>query len=77
MTADPAVFSRRNRLNAMQRHHGRDDPRVVEMRREVAADAIARYVRKVVDEAPPLTADQRDAIAALLRPHLPAADDAA
>jgi hypothetical protein len=74
MTVDPAVLSRRGRLNAMQRHHGPDDPRVVELRRETAADAIARYVRKVVDAAPPLTDEQRNRIAALLR--APAADAA-
>lgn len=67
MTVDPAVLSRRGRLNAMQRHHGADDPRVIELRRETRAEALARHVAKVVDEAPPLTAEQRNRIAALLR----------
>ncbi len=59
--------SRSGRLNVMRRHHGSDDPRVVELHREVAADAIARYVARVVDAAPPLSDEQANRIAALLR----------
>lgn len=32
------------------------------------ARAVKNYVRRVVDQAPPLTAEQRERIASLLRP---------
>ena len=38
-----------------------------EARRDLAADRLADAVRKVVDQAPPLSPAQRDQIAALLR----------
>lgn len=35
---------------------------------EDRAQKIATYIRKVVDSAPPFTPEQRDMLAALLRP---------
>lgn len=35
--------------------------------RNLTAESLAEHVRKVVDAAPPLTATQRDLIAAILR----------
>lgn len=42
-------------------------PNADELARELAAVRIAAYVREVVDRAPPLTREQRDKIALLLR----------
>jgi hypothetical protein len=45
-----------------------DPTPAVAARRDYAAAKIEDYVRKVVDQAPPLTDEQRSRIAALLRP---------
>ena len=45
-----------------------DNPNQTETARELATARIAEYVARVVDAAPPLTPEQRDRIAALLRP---------
>jgi phage terminase Nu1 subunit (DNA packaging protein) len=37
-------------------------------RRDYAAQALAEHIRNVVDSAPPLTPEQRDRLAVLLRP---------
>jgi len=44
-----------------------DDPKLAEMRRELRAQRLEEHVAKVVQAAPPLTAEQRDRIAAILR----------
>lgn len=41
---------------------------VVERRREYAEVSLAEHILKVVAAAPPLTPEQRDRLAALLRP---------
>lgn len=40
---------------------------VTELRRQLKAERLAEYIARVVAEAPPLTAAQRDRIALLLR----------
>ncbi|MFF0268656.1 hypothetical protein [Kribbella sp. NPDC004536] len=49
-----------------------DDPElaqvVEERRREYQVVTLEEHIRSVVDQAPPLTASQRDKLAALLRP---------
>lgn len=45
-----------------------DKPNQAETARDLATARIAEYIERVVDSAPPLTAEQRDRIAALLRP---------
>lgn len=68
-----SVFSSRSKLaNEVQRSRrlGVDpatQPEVLHARRDLAAENIAAYVERVVSTAPPLTADQRSRIAALLR----------
>ncbi|MFC5140323.1 hypothetical protein ACFPK1_18935 [Actinomycetospora rhizophila] len=42
-------------------------PDADELRSELAAERIAAYVEKVLASAPPLTNDQRDRLAVLLR----------
>ncbi|WP_300016875.1 hypothetical protein [Pseudonocardia sp.] len=66
MAVDPALLSRRQRLNALQRHRGATDPEVVELRCAVAADALARHVARVLATSPPLTPAQRRRVAELL-----------
>lgn len=53
-------------LAALKRHHP-NSPDVEHATRDLAAAKLAAYVRKVVDAAPPLTPEQRDRIAVLLR----------
>ena len=38
-----------------------------ELRRELKAERMADYIARIVDDAPPLTAEQRDRLALLLR----------
>lgn len=40
-----------------------------EANRDYRAEVLTEHVRKVIDAAPPLTAEQRDRIAAPLRTH--------
>jgi hypothetical protein len=55
----PDLFTRRARLAALTRHRGAEAPEVVALRGEVQVAALVRYVRRVLDQAPPLTPEQR------------------
>ncbi len=44
-----------------------DPDRIAQTRRDLAAERLASYIAKVVDGAPPLTDEQRDRLALLLR----------
>lgn len=50
-------------------HAKRRDPDadVTELRRQLKAERLEDYIKRTVDAAPPLTADQRDRLALLLR----------
>lgn len=61
----PELASAVGRHNVEIRHHGEASPGT---RRDLAAERLAAYVRRVVAEAPPLSDEQRAKIAALLRP---------
>jgi len=52
---------------AITRHRGDQDPTLPELRRDLRAAGLEDYIRRVVGAAPPLTADQRDRLATLLR----------
>lgn len=52
-------------LAARSRFHPEDDH--TELRRDLKAANLAEYVRRVVSEAPPLTPEQANRIAVLLR----------
>lgn len=65
MAASPATRHLVATLAATTRHHPNDD--VTDLRRDLAAQQIEDYVRRVVDNAPPLTAEQRDRLALILR----------
>lgn len=45
-----------------------DLPNKDDLARDYAAARLAQYIQRVVDAAPPLTAEQRDRLAVLLRP---------
>jgi hypothetical protein len=62
----PAVAKARGRVGSLTRSRTDQDPDLVDARRDLAAANIGEYVRKVVSNAPPLTAEQQDRIAALL-----------
>jgi len=64
----PDIASMRGAVAAYTRSRPADDPQLIETRRSLAALNLERYVARVVAEAPPLTPEQRDRIAALLRP---------
>lgn len=55
----------RGQIAAASRHHPDTDLRP--LRRDLAAEKLADYIAEVVAEAPPLTDDQVDRIAGLLR----------
>jgi len=61
------VFAARGRHNALKRYRSPDDPELVDARRQLKAEHLAAYIKKTVDEAPPLTPEQRDRLALLLR----------
>lgn len=56
----------RARAAAVTRHHPDQPELVAEERRQLKADAAARYVKDLVDTWPPLTDAQRGRLAALL-----------
>lgn len=67
----PAERTNRARVAALRRHH-RDDPKTQELAAAFKADRLALHIRKVVDSAPPLSAEQRHRLALLLREGRPA-----
>lgn len=63
-------------IAVIERHHGTDDDRLPDLRRDLRAATLEEHIRKLVDGWPPLTAEQRDRLAVLLR-GAPAAGGAA
>lgn len=59
------VLRTRSRLGVAARR--RDPAEIAEAQRDHAAAKLAAYISRVVDEAPPLTDEQRDKLAVLLR----------
>lgn len=57
----------RARVARSTRTHGADAPETINARRDFAAAKIADHIAKVVADAPPLTAEQRDRLTAILR----------
>jgi hypothetical protein len=58
---------KRARLARLSQDFPPDDPQVVETRWDLMAQRLEEHVREVVAKAPPLTPEQRDRIAAILR----------
>jgi len=57
----------RARVASLSRSRTPDDPDLLDARRNLRAERLADHIAKVVAEAPPLTQEQRDRLAALLR----------
>lgn len=58
--------SERAKLASITRHHPDDADRIAEARRDLRAARLEDHVRDAVAAAPPLTAEQRRRLAALL-----------
>jgi hypothetical protein len=63
-----SCMTERARLAALKRHRNPDDPAIADAARELKTARLEDHIRRVVDSAPPLTAEQRDRLAVLLRP---------
>lgn len=57
----------RARIASLSRSRSADDPELADARQKLKATRLEAYVRKSISEAPALTEDQRNRIAALLR----------
>ncbi len=57
----------RARVASLTRSRTADDPDLIAAKRNLCALRLEDHVRKVVSEAPPLTDEQRERIASLLR----------
>ncbi|QFS91146.1 hypothetical protein FIV07_10310 [Mycobacterium sp. THAF192] len=71
MAASPAVYHYRARVGALTRavRNGEcAEGELTAAKRDLAAAKIANYVDRVLSEAPPLSDDQRNRLAELLRP---------
>ena len=72
MTTAPADFTNwrqpRARVAALSRSRTATDPELTEARRDLRAARLADYIMRTVEAAPPLSDEQRDRLAAMLRP---------
>lgn len=59
--------SERAKLASLSRSRKPDDPDLTEARRNLRALRLEEHVREILAKAPPLTDEQRDRIAGLLR----------
>ena len=59
--------SERARVASLSRTRTPDDPELLDARRNLRAERLAEHIARVVDEAPPLTPEQRDKLAVILR----------
>lgn len=66
MALSPAAARERGKIAALSRSRQSDDPELIEARRNLRALRLEEYVTRIVAEAPPLTDEQRERIAALL-----------
>lgn len=66
--ASPTVYHHRARVAALSRDRASDDPDLIEARRALRAERLAAQIAAQVDAWPPLTPEQRDRLAGLLRP---------
>jgi hypothetical protein len=58
---------KQGQLARLRRDTTPDDPRLTELRQEMRALRLADHVEKVISEFPPLTREQIDRVAAILR----------
>lgn len=57
----------RARVASLTRSRDADDPELIEARRNLRAERLAVHINKVLAGAPPLSPEQRDRLAVLLR----------
>lgn len=62
----PAVAHERARIASLTRSRTADDPELIEARRNLRAASLESHITRILDEAPPLTDEQRHRIAGLL-----------
>ena len=62
-----AYHADRARIAALVRHRPDDHDAIDNARRAYRTNRLADHIREVVDQAPPLTQEQRNRLAALLR----------
>ncbi len=67
MALSAASAHHRARVAALSRSRTPNDPEFLDARRDLRAEMLHSHVARVLAEAPPLTDEQRDRIAALLR----------
>jgi hypothetical protein len=58
----------RAKVASFSRSRAADDPELIAARRNLRAERLAMHIKQVVDAAPPLTSEQRERLALLLRP---------
>lgn len=68
MSPSSEITHRRARLAGLTKNRPAGDPDIDDARRDLKATRAEEYIRRLVDEAPPLTPDQRNRLAAILRP---------
>ena len=66
MALSKAAAYERGRIAGLSRDREPDDPELVEARRNLRAERLAERVHEAVSQAPPLTREQIDRIAAIL-----------
>jgi len=59
--------SERARVASLSRSRTPTDPDLIAAKRDLRAERLAEHIARVVADAPPLTAEQRDRLALLLR----------
>jgi hypothetical protein len=64
----PAVtlMTASRRKAALTKHHGPDHPATLEASRDLRAAHLEEHIKRLVDDAPPLTSDQLARLAGLL-----------
>lgn len=63
----PDISYERGRVGALSRSRQPNDPELIAARRNLKALKLEEHIRRVIAEAPPLTDEQRQRIAGLLR----------
>lgn len=63
----PPVAHTRARVASLSRSRPADDPDLIAARRDLTASSLESYIRRVISTAPPLTREQCDRLALLLR----------
>jgi hypothetical protein len=64
----PAIAKRRARVARKSQDHAPDDPELLDAKRDLKTELVAEYIEKILASAPPLSDEQRNALAELLRP---------